>query len=660
MMGGLKAKDLLYKPEELTKMADILEETRRLPISQLKAMGYDKEIIHGAARYKKALKDILAEEKLTGIKIGEVEKYWPHVLGEESILDKAFLSKGVRGSKPSTKYTQQRSMGTKKQLKLAGFDTIPDAQAFAARALAHSRIISYQNFLHDMLIKQGKKLDVRPWTKATKKAFIKGQGISGLQEGEVIKSLNKAGLSILQISKPFKLPNQFYLVPKEIANAMTRVEKLYSDNAAIKAFEIGYDHVLSAWKGMATVLNPGFHFRNTYSNWYNMWLAGVNPGRIPDLAIKATMIALNKGGQVGKYSADEVRKFIGQYGIRGKGWAALQYVKDPGKVLSSMFKQETFLRKAKPTKLGRMLGGAIEDNARIMLFVHGLEKGMDPVSAAMRVKKYLFDYGELSMVEKKVFRRIIPFYTWMRKNAPLQVEHLWTHTRKYAYIPKVKHAMEGTNTDVKPPYFEELYAMRLPKSASKWLSKSGLPMYWNPNLPFQDLNRIFDPKDWLNSVGPWKAVFELYMNKSIFTEAPLEVTPGQLVHRPWMNYLPQVAMEFLNFGGIMNDQGQEVPALPGKLAHGIETALPMIRGYAGAGMAYGTDLPFVGTSPEGTPEQQKSQKWKTTSWLTGIKMIPYNKMKEKRAAAYRTREAYRAALYRAKQLDPFIKTSMVK
>ena len=40
-------------------------------------------------------------------------------------------------------------------------------------------------------------------------------------------------------------------------------------------------------------------------------------------------------------------------------------------------------------------------------------------------------------------KRIIPYYTWLRKNAALQLEMILENPKKYMYISKVVHGIEG-------------------------------------------------------------------------------------------------------------------------------------------------------------------------------------------------------------------------
>jgi hypothetical protein len=68
--------------------------------------------------------------------------------------------------------------------------------------------------------------------------------------------------------------------------------------------------------------------------------------------------------------------------------------------------------------------GEIENEARIQLWLNHVNRGMDPRDAAQRVGEFLFNYGEVSQIEREVFRRMIPFYTFTRKNVELQTKML--------------------------------------------------------------------------------------------------------------------------------------------------------------------------------------------------------------------------------------------
>ena len=129
-------------------------------------------------------------------------------------------------------------------------------------------------------------------------------------------------------------------------------------------------------------------------------------------------------------------------GVINEGW----YAKDIDVALSSELggsswnplKQNFGLYKA-----NRSVGSVFENNARLAHFIDQLKKGSTIDNAAASVKKYLFDYGDLTSVEKNIFKRVVPFYTWTRKNIPLQVEKLLQSPEKFGAVGKVTKAIES-------------------------------------------------------------------------------------------------------------------------------------------------------------------------------------------------------------------------
>jgi hypothetical protein len=77
-------------------------------------------------------------------------------------------------------------------------------------------------------------------------------------------------------------------------------------------------------------------------------------------------------------------------------------------------------------KAGWIAGTNIEDSFRGAAMNRQLRQGVAPEIAAENVNKLHFDYDALTDFEKNYMRRLVPFYTFSRKNLPLQVETLLT------------------------------------------------------------------------------------------------------------------------------------------------------------------------------------------------------------------------------------------
>jgi len=182
----------------------------------------------------------------------------------------------------------------------------------------------------------------------------------------------------------------------------------------------------------------------------------------------------------------------------------------------------------------REIGRTMEYFLRSSHYIFKRRKGFTAEAADTSVKTYHFDYNELTDFERKYMKMVIPFYTWMRKNIPLQLTELMKQPERYAKIPKTMDAIENLTPELDnlptPDYYDEVNAIRLPWDAGAVDEDAdGLPMYLIPDLPYQDLGRV-NLRDWLSSLNPaLKAPIELLGPKgySIFLDRPIEKFPGE-------------------------------------------------------------------------------------------------------------------------------------
>jgi len=171
-----------------------------------------------------------------------------------------------------------------------------------------------------------------------------------------------------------------------------------------------------------------------------------------------------------------------------------------------------------------------EHNARGALFIQSMLDGMTGAEAAFNVKKYLFDYSELTDFEKNVMRNIIPFYTWLRKNIPLQIESIINRPAKYASAAKARAELgelsqvEYQDDPATPDYFKENLATRLPFMIDHQ------PTYAVPDLPYLDIETaegILDLNAWIGRMHPiLKTTYELVANEKTMTGAPIRKEYG--------------------------------------------------------------------------------------------------------------------------------------
>lgn len=332
-------------------------------------------------------------------------------------------------------------------------------------------------------------------------------------------------------------------VPPEIAAEMLKTFAITSATPPNILLSI-FDSFTRGFKTGVTVLFPSFHVRNAIGNFWNNFVGGVwNPkeyvdaGRIlADVKFTGGKAAWDVGG--GRVMSS--KQIIDHLDAGG----ALGY--------SGQLSEEELLKgmTGLPViKQARTAGAAIESNAKIAHFLSKMRKGASPEDAVLSIKKYLFDYSELSPTEKQFFRRGIPFYTFQRKNWPLILESMVTQPGKMATAAHFDAAMRARadgggpiETTVVPGYM----ARRLLKLDE---DKDGtLSVVSNFGLPFEDIafwDRPFEEAaSMLNPLikGPLQAL----SNKDFFRDIPLdrsEYAPGFF---RWAKHLPGVGQPFLD------------------------------------------------------------------------------------------------------------------
>tara|TARA_Y100000310_G_scaffold65897_2_gene61342 strand:+ start:202 stop:1884 length:1683 start_codon:yes stop_codon:yes gene_type:complete len=178
-------------------------------------------------------------------------------------------------------------------------------------------------------------------------------------------------------------------------------------------------------------------------------------------------------------------------------------------------------------KANRAWAQVVENNGRWALFLDGFMKGDPADVAAKATKTWHFDYRNLTEIEKRLFRFIIPFYAWQRFAVPRMAMAIVEQPGKFARLPKIKQAMENLHSDWKdlpqPDYYDEVQMLQIP-----YLHKDR-PLFAQVDLPVMDLNKL-NYKDVMSSLNP---VAKMFIENAppgghnIFLDMPIERFPGQ-------------------------------------------------------------------------------------------------------------------------------------
>ena len=163
------------------------------------------------------------------------------------------------------------------------------------------------------------------------------------------------------------------------------------------------------------------------------------------------------------------------------------------------------------------------------MFVEALDNTGDFSKAVDVVNKFLFDYSDLSEFEHKVMKRAIPFYTFMRKNNPLQLEQIFVNPQIYRnlnYGFNNFEVMSGSNyvEDTNRNEWRKDY-VQLP------FQINGENIGFNLNLPYETLERL-TPSKILGQSNPLiKALPELYSGKYAYTGMDVNSVPEYLMNQ---------------------------------------------------------------------------------------------------------------------------------
>uniref|UniRef100_A0A6M3L6R9 Uncharacterized protein n=1 Tax=viral metagenome TaxID=1070528 RepID=A0A6M3L6R9_9ZZZZ len=214
-------------------------------------------------------------------------------------------------------------------------------------------------------------------------------------------------------------------------------------------------------------------------------------------------------------------------------------------------------------------GNTAENLFRLNHYFHRIEKGDSIYEAAMNVKRYFFDYNELSQFERKVMRRILPFYSWARFNTPLQIQALVQQPGKYGNLGRMMELMQSED------------AKKFPKEQlPKWLGEQvGLPVRINRqtnNIEVAVLKSWLSAADIVNVTRPVRAFTELMhpapkfmierlSGKNLYTGSDIESFPGEPYPAPFLGMsLSRKQVHALKQARILNEANKLVQAASGE------------------------------------------------------------------------------------------------
>jgi hypothetical protein len=531
-------------PESRTKITQqsfpLFADSTKVPVDDLTA-GWSERQINALDNFLKWRNSVVKQYRQIGIPINELEKYVPFIPRRPLKKDEADLLRSVFGT------------GVR-EATADNFDTLlaelskadPNLKARTTKATRPSQV-------NKMLNKPWLTEDAAVAMSIRGARAIKAQELNsfvdefvqtyGLRAGDLSQiagntvpdgytayklGVDQAGNKVLQqvtnVPRTAIEGTDIVFLPQEMANLYNEYHKLMFDQSKQNGLLRVYDELSGLYKKAAYLWNPGHLMRDFQGNVFNNYLMGV----IDPMDYADGLKALRRADGVlhtprGDLPFSEIYEQAQKMGI-----------------IDSLIGHEVPLSTKKAegaySRIMRQATYATDGWTRMTGFVHNLKAGQDYAQAAATTKKFLFDYFDLTAFERKVMRRIIPFYTWMRKNIPLQLKTLITDPRIFARLNDIQNAIAGGPIDweEKPDYIQDMMAIQ-PMGSDKYFSNT---------LPWQDLTRIptginsRSLSDLLSSVNPLiRAPIESITNTNWWTGRPLEDYAGEQTDIPVLTTL---------------------------------------------------------------------------------------------------------------------------
>jgi hypothetical protein len=318
-------------------------------------------------------------------------------------------------------------------------------------------------------------------------------------------------------------------LPLDVATDMARLGQAYTTPGALAPVVEWWDKVTNLFKSALTTPFPAFHVRNLMSGGFNTW----RDGSLSTVAAQEAFSVLRGGGlsaeTAGKLfpgmtvevaNTQLLKEVIGNRvaftrDSRQVSDAVGRIASRPGGMLPSQVPDTSRLRplsedvggflegfkgggpkgttwrdpfatagvkgdvdKFVPVERGRVLGGTAEDFIRMNHYLGRRLNGSNPAEAAAAVKKYQIDYSadNFTPFENNVLKRIIPWYSFSRKNLPPLLADLADKPGKLA---GAMHVATGSREpgEFVPPYIAEGSSVAMGESdgTKRFVSSLGLP-----------------------------------------------------------------------------------------------------------------------------------------------------------------------------------------
>lgn len=330
-----------------------------------------------------------------------------------------------------------------------------------------------------------------------------------------------------------------------------RLVEIGTDQKQAKGLVRLYDQYLNFFK-RNKVLSPSFQINNLLGNSSNMFLAGINPTKQAELFPEALNI-MNKSDDLMRKAANGIELttkeqkmldiwngFIDAGFGNADSLTAMQLADMP-ESLKKYFTGEKELKNVKDflvdglPYLNNKMNNTMDTMARLATYIEGYRnpKFLDKLGVAdagEAVRKILFDPTEMTDFERNVMKRIMPFYTFTKKNLAFQFDNLSKNGSQYSKLirgyDRLLDAATDNNSENVSDWLKDNLYIPIPS-----IGKDGSYKVIRGSLPFGNIiDTLENPmSSFVNLSSPAiRMPIEIANNMNSFTGREIEKFPGQM------------------------------------------------------------------------------------------------------------------------------------
>jgi hypothetical protein len=345
-------------------------------------------------------------------------------------------------------------------------------------------------------------------------------------------------------------------IPREVAEEFLHVTQKIENPKELEGLARAWQGVNSWFRSLVTAPFPAYHIRNLETNVIMSWLAGVmHPRhyaeamrlwRDPAARRQFEVMSVLQGG-----AGREIQGIAGGGSVQAaKKFLSEQVYQGPRKGLGRLASPEGVPVVGSIVRGGFKVGEAVEGISRIAHVLGAKAKGMSDLDAVASVKKYLFDYSDLTDIEKKYLRPFVFFYSWSRHAIPRVLGEYIENPAKMAAMTRGV-TQPTTERGPVPSWLRQTAA--IPAGEDAGGNKRFLTGLGTPLEELQKLDIFSGGKGILgNAVGkalslavpPVKIAAERAFDYDTFLQR--KVSEADKAY-PWMRFLPKGVQEKISF-----------------------------------------------------------------------------------------------------------------